>query len=154
MKTINFLFAIIFLSLVNVSCENEPANYKVDPDRYKPINNEILDGIKKVTDHGKVNNEAVCVEFVYPFTLITFDDNYELLGSQEITGSDQLISFLENIQAGINISFSYPLSAILPDGDIFLISNNEELIIALNECTLEDIIAAYNNQAATDEYCV
>ena len=154
MKKTTFIAVIISLFFFSSSCEDEPTNVKVDPERFKPITAEILEGIKKISDHGMINDEAVCVEFVYPFTMITFDDNYDLLGSYEITGSNQLIAFLENIQEGINISFSYPLSAILPNGDIFFIANNEELIIALNECTLEDIIAAYNNEAATDQYCV
>lgn len=154
MKKATFIAVIISLFFFSSSCEDEPTNVKVDPERFKPVSTEILEGIKKISDHGTIDDVAVCVEFVYPFSMITFDNEYELLGSQEITGSDQLISFLENIQEGINISFSYPLSAILPNGDIFFISNNEELIIALNECSLEDIIAAYNTEAATDEYCV
>lgn len=154
MKKVTFIAVIISLFFFSSSCEDEPTNVKVDPERFKPVSAEILEGIKKISDHGMINDEAVCVEFVYPFTMITFDDDYDLLGSHEITGSDQLIAFLENIQEGINISFSYPLSAILPNGDVFFVSNNEELIIALNECTLEDIIAAYNEEAATDEYCV
>lgn len=154
MKKVTLIAVIFSILFANVSCENEPSNVKVDPERFKPVTNEILLGIKKINDHGTINDELVCVEFVYPFTMIAFDDDYELLLSQEITGSDLLITFLENIQEGINISFSYPLSAILPNGDIFYISNNEELIIALNECTLEDIIAAYNTEAATEEQCV
>ena len=154
MKKIYLVSATICLLFLNVSCEDEPTNVKVDPERFKPVSTEILEGIKKISDHGMINDEAVCVEFVYPFTMITFDDDYDLLGSHEITGSDQLIAFLENIQEGVNISFSYPLSAVLPNGDVFFISNNEELIIALNECTLEDIIAAYNTESATAEQCV
>lgn len=154
MKKATFVAVIISLFFFSSSCEDEPTNVKVDPERFKPVSSEILEGIKKISDHGMINDEAVCVEFVYPFTMITYADNYDLLDSYEITGSNQLISFLENIQEGINISFSYPLSAILPNGDVFFISNNEELIIALNECTLEDIIAAYNTESATAEQCV
>lgn len=154
MKKVTLIAVIFSILFINVSCENEPSNVKVDPERFKPVTNEILVGIKKINDHGTINDEAVCVEFVYPFTMITFDDDYDLLGSQEITSSEQLITFLENIQEEINISFSYPLSAILPNGDIFYISNNEELIIALNECSLEDIIAVYNTEASTGEQCI
>jgi hypothetical protein len=154
MKKLHLLSIILFSIIFNTSCENEPVNVRIDSSIYKPINNEIIEGLQKVAKYGNINNERVCVEFIYPFTILTFDSNYESVAAHEIEGSNQLVFFLENLSEDLNISLSYPLAATLPNGLIISITSNEELVLALNACTNEDIIAVCNAQLATAVQCV
>ncbi|HRE76656.1 MAG TPA: hypothetical protein PLL09_02405 [Flavobacterium sp.] len=154
MKKIYNILVLVSSFLFITSCEVEPADIKLDPNFYVPINDEIKEGLLRVAKYGTTNNDnSVCIEFVYPFTILSFDSSYELITSQVIQESNQLVSFLEGVPETINISLSYPISAILPDGELFSISNNDELIIALNACTLEDIIAENNVQLVTEGIC-
>jgi len=154
MKKLINLFAIFSFLILITSCENEPVNVKLDTSLYKPVNKELIDELLKVSKYGVISNERICVEFIYPFTILSFDSNYESVVANEMGGSDQLVNFLQNLPEELSISISYPLSAILPNGSIISISNNDELVLALNACTNEDIIAICNGKLATAIQCV
>lgn len=140
-KTTHYLF-LLLVTLFCVSCENEPVDTKFDPSLLVSKNSDIIQEMIKVAKYANTSRENVCIEFVYPFAILEVDDNLELVQVHSIFGSDQLISFLENLNDGYSISISYPLGTILPNGDLFMVSNNSELKIALELCTLDDIISA------------
>lgn len=154
MKKLQLVGIILFSMVFNTSCENEPVNVKLDPNVYKPINDEIIEGLLKVSNYGIIDSERICVEFIYPFTILSFDSNYESVEANEISGSDQLVNFLQNLPEELTISMSYPISATLPNGSIISISNNEALIEALNACTEEDIILICNARMTTEAQCI
>jgi len=88
-------------------------------------------------------DQVVCLDFIYPLTLIIYNQNLQQIGTQPLIGDEQFSSFLGNLPADHLISISYPISTTLSDGTVFSVNNNTELKLAIDSCTKEDIITYY-----------
>lgn len=141
----NFLFTI-FSILILTSCANEP--YEASATEKKNIikkSDPLFNDLLRIIDSGTDPiSDEVCVEFIYPFTLLIYNQNFQVINTVTLTSDNMFKTLLTNLANNQSISLSYPLTTELPDGTIFSVNNNEELRIALDFCTLEDIITHCN----------
>jgi hypothetical protein len=145
MKKIKQLLVAFLLLFVIISCENEPydGNKKLDVitkdsklfKLLSRVSNETSDPLKDI----------VCIDFIYPFTTILYNSNFENIGTIVITGDIQFSKFLAKLPNGHSIGISYPITTTLADGTVFTVNNNEELKIAIDSCSKEDIIVYSSN---------
>lgn len=106
---------------------------------------ELFGLLDKVASKGNNPVEViVCIDFVYPFTLIVYDENLDQIDVRSFYSDDSFSDFLGQLPDGESISLSYPITTTLADGTIFSINNNDELKIAIDSCAREDIIAYCN----------
>jgi hypothetical protein len=139
-------FAILILLLIT-SCINEPVGFgnTVNPENVIKKKSELASLIQKVTTKsGNPLEKIVCIDFIYPFKVLIYDSNLEIIGEKVLIGDEQFSAFLEKLTATESISISYPISTTLEDGTTFSINNNEELKLAIDSCSKEDIIAYCN----------
>ena len=58
------------------SCENEPLG-KIDPSQVIQVNSELYNLIEKAAN-SDFTNEITCIDFNYGFTLIIYDEDFEI----------------------------------------------------------------------------
>lgn len=149
-------FAIISLLLINLmsGCSNFKDNLheivstdKGTPGKIIEQSSEIYNTLKKATTSKALEGGEVppCVEFVYPLNLKKYDRDLNVIGSESILSDVEFSKLLENLPKGQSLSISYPIATTLEDNTTFSVNNNDELAIALNNCSREDIIKYYND---------
>jgi len=148
MKKIKFsaLF-LFFVTLLSVSsCSdfdlNEPVGKTSDV-----INrdSELYDMLSRVADDGvDPLEQIVCLDFIYPFAVLIYNEDLQVIGTQILVSDVQFSAFLGELPLNQSISISYPISTTLADGTVFSVNSNEELKAALESCSKEDIISYCN----------
>ncbi len=97
--------------------------------------------ITKVVTPGKSPQEAiVCLDFIYPFKILIYDANKNIIAEKVLVGDKAFSDFLAALPVNQAISISYPIQTKLQDGTIFSVNNNSELKLAIDSCSKEDII--------------
>ena len=115
----------------------------------------LFELIQKVTvDGNDPMAEIVCIDFIYPFTLLIYNENLEVTGTHSLGGDDEFSAFLGALSPGQAISISYPISTTLADGTEFIVNNNDELKIAIDSCAREDLISICSGLFGGDPACV
>jgi hypothetical protein len=93
----------------------------------------------------------VCIDFIYPFEVLVYNSNREVISKKLLTGDEEFSAFLGQLAIDQAISISYPIATSLADGTIFSINNNAELKMAIDSCSREDIIAYCNGLFSKDD---
>lgn len=153
MKKALKLFAVIFVTIF-ISCNNEPVDFSVNSELLIEKNSELYNLFVRMTDNSEnplVN--IVCIEFSYSFLVFTYDENLEIIDETFVSDNSQFYTFLDNLPQNHSISLSYPIEAILADGTLISITNNEELMDAIKVCAEEEIIG-YCNGLFLSQQCV
>ena len=152
-KKLTLIKILFFVVLLTTSCDEsvEPVELV---DHSIPKDSELFELIKTILYSGDepVYN-TVCIDFVYPIKIFKYNSSFLSAGSTIISSDNQFIDFLENLDPNLNIGISYPIQTSLPDGTIFSINNDQQLLIALKSCSREDIInycnGAFGNPQGT-----
>lgn len=150
MKNLCYLL-LVFLFPFFISCENEPIG-KADPSKVIQVNSELYNLVLKAA--GKdFENEITCIDFNYPFTLVIYDEQMEILDYQLVKSDIEFSEFLGNLAEGKSISLSYPITSVLENGELYIINNNEELKEAIDKCLETDTLTTCNN-ILTETSCI
>ena len=144
MKSILIKFnLLLLLILLTQACQNEPVGdgllSTTETIKKDDVLFHLLQEIAENEDDPL--RSIVCIDFIYPFQLLVYNDNYQIINQVTMTGDDMFSDFLGNLPSNQFISISYPLQTTLADGSIFTVSNNTELKLAIDACSREDIIA-------------
>ncbi len=150
MKNICYL-SLILLFTFFTSCQDEPIA-KVDSSKIIQVNSELYNLVLKAA--GKdFENEITCIDFNYPFTLVIYDEEMEIIGYQLVKSDIEFSEFLGILEEGKSISLSYPITSVLENGESYIINNNEELKEAIDKCLEADTITTCNN-ILTETSCI
>lgn len=150
-KTRNFTLQLTTILFFFISC-NEP-NEPVDLTRNViGKDSEVFGLLQSILQRGDdpVENK-VCIDFVYPFKLFTYDAALHPQGSVILNSDAQFSQFLNDLDPDLSISISYPIQTTFPDGTIFSVNNDQQLKIALDSCSREDIISYCNGQLVSQQ---
>lgn len=154
MKKILKITIVLFLFALT-SCENE--KYEASPNEDKEIirkSDLIFNQLQTVVNApSDPINSAVCVKFIYPFQLLIYNQNNQIVNQVTMASNYQFSSLLENLPTNQSISISYPIQTTFPDGSIFSVNNNSELDLALNQCSKDNIIGHCNGQFQNEGPC-
>ncbi len=150
-------FICVFLLLALSSCSSDwNSNEPVGLNRTLIAQGSpLFELIQKVAVGGNdPMAEIVCIDFVYPFTLLIYNENLEIAGTHALGGDDEFSAFLGSLTLGQSISISYPISTTLANGTTFTVNNNDELKIAIDSCSREDLITLCSGLFGGDPACV
>lgn len=115
----------------------------------------LFELIQKVTVGGNdPMAEIVCIDFIYPFTLLIYNENLEVIGTHNLVGDNEFSVFLGTLTAGQSISISYPISTSLANGTEFTVNTDAELKTAIDSCSREDLISICSGLFGGDPACV
>ena len=96
------------------------------------INNkeELAELVRGCLEGGK-DDDIECIDFMYPITLYTFDINNTQTGTVTVESDEQLRRFFHELGDDDIVSIEYPVTLVKYDGTEMMVSNNEELAMAL-----------------------
>ncbi len=144
MKKILFVCTLI-TSLFFVSCENEPVGEAViDLSNVIEVNSELY-GLLQGIAGDPSQDQVACIDFQYAFTVFIFDEELEILDAEVINSDQEFSAFLASIPPEQSISVSYPITSTLANGEIFEVTNNEELKAAIDLCLRDELLGYCNN---------
>ena len=140
-----FLFFVASLSLGG--CTDNDDNLHVA--RLEDVitkDSEMFNLLERMTtDVNDPMQDIVCIDFIYPLEVKLYDQNLLSVGSVILHGDDEFSQFLGAIAPNQALSISYPIETTLADGTVFSVSNNQELKLAIDNCSREDIVAYCNS---------
>lgn len=146
---ISFIIILLGASSCTDLDDNEPVDLTKETIKK---DSELFGLLEAVVNRGDDPIEnTVCIDFIYPFKVFTYDTNLMQQGEIILYGDDQFSDFLAQLPDDQSISISYPLETTLPDGTIFSVNNNAELKIAIDSCSREDIIGYCNGLFGTPQ---
>ena len=150
MKTLRII-PLLFLIAFFGSCENEPLG-TIDSSKVIPVDSELYNLIEKAASND-FDNDITCIDFNYSFTLIIYDEDFEIFGYQVIHSDNEFSEFLRTLEDGKSISLSYPITSTLNNGETYTINNNDELKEAIDKCVQLDQVTNCNN-ILTETSCI
>jgi len=151
------LFGLFFILLGINGCGNDwDDNESVNVVRNVITkDSELFKLIEGVTSEGNNPTEhVVCLDFIYPINVLVYDSDLHQIGIHNLIGDNQFSAFLGQLPSDHSISISYPISTTLADGTIFRINNNQELKLAIDSCSKEDIISYCSGLFGDNSPCV
>ncbi|MDN3724519.1 hypothetical protein QRD02_09000 [Aequorivita sp. SDUM287046] len=150
MKNLFYLPLILLLTFF-ISCEDEPIA-RADPSKIIPVNSELYNLVLKAAGND-FDNEITCIDFNYPFTLVIYNEQMDIINYQLINSDIAFSEFLASLAEGKSISLSYPITSVLENGQSYVINNNDELKEAIDKCIYADTIITCNN-LLTETNCI
>jgi hypothetical protein len=140
------LFLTLFVSFALNSCSDLDDDLKVA--RLQDVivkDSEMYNLLERVTTQtDDPMEDIVCIDFIYPLEVKLYDANLYEIGSVILFGDDEFSDFLGAIPETQALSISYPIQTMLEDGTTFSVNNNQELKLAIDNCSREDIVSYCN----------
>lgn len=106
-------------------------------------NQAELDALIASCDDTVVNTFA-CVDFIYPITLFTYNNNNEQTGTVTITNEQDLFLFFFQLDPDTFIEIDYPITVIV-NGQNIIVNNNQELINAIEQADCSNSSSSNTN---------
>ena len=135
--------ALVILLIFFTSCQNEPLG-EIDQSKVIKVNSELYNLILRAAGND-FENDITCIDFNYGFTLVIYDENFDIFGYQIVNSDSEFSAFLATLEEGKSISLSYPISSILNSGEPYTINNNEELKAAIDACVQAEEVSNCNS---------
>ena len=139
-------FTLLFALLLFTSCfdndRDDNLDFGQDDEQVDPVDtgdlipeeSTLFGYLESLTDQLGIDEPAVCIIFVYPFTAIEYDQE-GLETRQVVVSSDNEFSeFLEGVAEEHYINLSFPIIAELEDGSTLEVNNKEDLQEAIEAC--------------------
>ncbi len=108
------------------------------------VDEELFSFLELITDEPS-ELSINCIEFNYSFTVFSFDENLELVDTRAVFNNQDFIALLEALSETHSISVNYPISGTLNNGELIEVTTNEELKIAIKNCSKEVFQRECNN---------
>lgn len=159
---------LLLLSFFILSCQNDFDEPSIQ-ELLTSGSNPNIDTIEKISNQDTLYNylnlvsrntdteltDIGCIEFIYPFLLFQFDNEDQFTNQVSVTGNENFVDILNNLQDGASIGLSYPISGNLIDGTLVTVNSNEELQESLQTCIESEleIILEECNSILTIENC-
>lgn len=92
------------------------------------INDE--DALEDLIDEcieGGSDNDIECLDFVYPLTVNIFDTNSQVGETLTINDDKELYDLIDDLDEDDRLSFIFPITVVLYDGEQLQINSNDEL---------------------------
>jgi hypothetical protein len=138
MKKLFFLLSSLFIIS---SCVNEDIDDALLQKNLVKKDSEFFKLLERVVkNNNDPMEDIVCIDFVYSFKILLYNSDFQIIDEVVVNNDNELSTFLGSITNAQMISISYPIFTTLNDGSIFTVNNNEELKVAIDACSQEDII--------------
>lgn len=143
MKKIFYCCTVLLLTLLT-SCtdtNSEAVNVATDPDAVINQDSQLYTLLEQVANVNPDSTSISCVNVVYPIEVKLYNTNNEQLAVHSIPDDAYFSAFLLNLEDGLSLTLTYPITLTDPDNLPIVVNNNTELITALLTCTQQDLIA-------------
>lgn len=148
MKHIKILTTLLILLIFSVSCDDEPIDVpKITKEEAIKVESELYQSIQQMSRTGVTEDHSdpttiKCLEFDYPFTVLTYDEDLTFIEATVLNNDAQFSNFLGVVNEDLYVSISYPISGSLSNGQSVSLINNKELKEAIDNC-VEEVMIGY-----------
>lgn len=147
-KIVFYLLAALLLS--QTGCDNEPlAVSNISNANAIAVNSDLYNQFEDIA----IGEDITCIDFIYDFTLYIFDENLEFVDAVVMHNDEEFSTLLGSLIEGHSISVSYPITSMLENGEIFEVSNNDELKAAIDACFKEEQLGNCQNVIIQEDNC-
>ncbi|MCA6074523.1 hypothetical protein [Fulvivirga sedimenti] len=99
------------------------------------VNNEDqLEALTEDCTEGGADDDIECLDFEYPFTISVYDASNQLADVITINNDKELYELIDNLDDDDFISFNFPITIVLWDGQEIVVRDNDSL-----EDLIEDV---------------
>lgn len=139
MKLRNIILGICTVFCL-LSCENEDIDDLVQITEADLIaeDSDLFSLLDRVTTDDPDATDITCIDFIYSFTVIVYNENVELELFRIVHNDQEFSDILGTVQDGQYINVSFPISSTLEDGTSFEIADKDELRAAIDACIEEE----------------
>jgi len=115
-RNLKFRFAtFLCLFIITAGCSDLDDNLHLEADTANAISKDdvLYNLIERTITTNETNPEEdiICVDFVYPFAVLVYNSNLEVVATQTITGDDFFKSFLNDLNNSYSVSISYLITS-------------------------------------------
>lgn len=155
MKFRNFLLCLSFIFCF-VSCENEDLDdlFQITEADLIAKDSDLFSLLDRVTTDDSSATDVTCIDFVYSFTVVIYNEDIELQFSVIVNNDAEFSDVLGMVSEGQYINVSFPISSTLDDGTSLVINDKDELRAAIDACIEEEQLIIVGNATATVLECV
>ena len=148
-----YTFLLLVVTFFIFSCDDEPIdNSQITAEDPIEVGSPLYNNIEGVSDNIE-QDQPVCIDFNYAFTVFIFDETLSFSGLQTVGNDQEFSDFLGSLPEGYSISISYPISYDNEDGETVEIFNNDDLKEVIDPCIEFELIEIGNGNCAPDD-CV
>lgn len=155
MKFKNFLLGICVIFCF-VSCGNEDLDdflLLTEADLIAE-DSDLFSLLDRVTTDDPNATDVTCIDFIYSFTVIIYNEDIELQSSVIVNNDEEFSNVLDAVGEGQFINVSFPITSTLDDGTTLEINDKDELKAAIDACIEEEQQMTIGNATATAMECV
>lgn len=132
--------AIISILVSLSSCKYEEVNLVAQADIITK-GSQLYSFLTNITtDSDDPLQNINCIHFNYSFYIFTYDVSYNIVNQILVSTNQEFSDVLTNLPDGQSISISYPISATLDDGTVYVIETNEDLLNSIQNCREQEIL--------------
>ncbi|MEP0265854.1 hypothetical protein [Dokdonia sp.] len=115
---------------------------------------DLFSLLDRVTTDDPSATDITCIDFIYSFTVIIYNEDIELVSSQIVSSDEAFSNILGTVEDGQFINVSFPITSTLEDGTSFEIADKDELRAAIDACVEEEQLTIIGTSTATAMECV
>ncbi|WP_299217478.1 hypothetical protein [uncultured Dokdonia sp.] len=155
MKFRNLLLGICVVFCL-VACENEDIDdlFQITEADLIAEDSDLFSLLDRVTTDDPSATEVTCINFIYSFTVVIYNENIELESSVIVNNDREFSDVLGTVTDGQYINVSFPISSTLDDGTSLVINDKDELRAAIDACIEEEQEIIIGSSTATAMECV
>lgn len=134
---IKYVLVTLLIASLFTSCDNEDLDdfgEQVTAVDLIAEESELFDLLNRVASDDGVQEELTCIEFTYNFTVVTYNENLEVVNSAIVSTDSEFFQYLQEVGDNELINVSFPITSTDQEGNTIEINNKEELSIAIKEC--------------------
>ncbi|MGJ8685115.1 MAG: hypothetical protein ACSHWW_10855 [Nonlabens sp.] len=134
---VKMMLLLLVAAFTLTSCEKDNNDQDLGQEATISVDSPLVNQVKNLVSTTSVASSAVCVDFVYPFTVSSFDASGQAISTVTVNNDQELDTFFGTVNATDSIAFGYPLSLSTTAGLVTVNSDTElftELEIAFTAC--------------------
>ncbi|WP_143337205.1 hypothetical protein [Dokdonia pacifica] len=151
----NFLLSISILFCL-VSCDNEDLDdlFQITEAELIAEDSDLFSLMDRITTDDPNATDVTCIDFIYSFTVVIYDENIELQSSVIVNNDQEFSDVLGTVEDGQFINVSFPITSQLDDGTTLTINDKDELRAAIDACIEVEQQVIIGNATSSAVECV
>jgi hypothetical protein len=126
-----FLLLLLMASVTLTSCENEGVEEDTQTEESISVDSELVIQMKSMVSPNSAVSNLICVDFVYPMTISTYDVNNQVISSTTVNSDLELNALFITLNNNQFVAIAYPVTIATTAFGNLTLSNDADLLSEL-----------------------
>ncbi|MGJ8685114.1 MAG: hypothetical protein ACSHWW_10850 [Nonlabens sp.] len=134
---VKMMLLLLVAAFTVTSCEKDGSSQDTSAEESLSVDSPLVNQVKNLVSTSSVVSSAVCVDFVYPFSVSSYDSTNQVIATVTVNNDQELDAFFSTLSNTDYIAFGYPLTLSTTAGLVVVNDDVElatELEIAFTAC--------------------